>query len=87
LDVGASPINSRKEAHVAAFISNLFPRVEYLFSLSTPPEVFETQAKSWGRVLDMLPVFSSVRAQEEEFWTTEVVESDEESTDDVEETS
>lgn len=87
LDVGASPINSRKEAHVAAFISNLFPRVEYLYSLSTPPEVFETQAKSWDRVLDMLPVFSSVRSQEEEFWTTEVVESDEESTDDVEETS
>ncbi|KAF8173841.1 hypothetical protein K438DRAFT_2023368 [Mycena galopus ATCC 62051] len=76
LDVGVSPINSRKEAEVAAFISNLFPRLEYLFTFNSDPtpEAFRVHEKSWGRVSDMVPVFISVRSQAEAFGREELEE-------------
>ncbi|KAF7331042.1 hypothetical protein MVEN_02444500 [Mycena venus] len=80
LEVGASPINATKEAHIAAFISNLFPQLEYLipFSSVLVPEAFSSHAKSWRRVEDMIPVFASVRLQEKVFWTQDVDGLDEE---------
>ncbi|KAF7354656.1 hypothetical protein MSAN_01379200 [Mycena sanguinolenta] len=100
LDVGVSPIDFAKEAQTAAFISNLFPRLEYLFTcrsgqLGQTPRAFERLENSWNRVEDMIPVFNSVRSEEEEFWAqelaaseTESVESSEDgSSDDAEETS
>ncbi len=86
LEVGSSPINSEKDAHVAAFISNLFPQLEYVIPFNSPPipGVFGSYAKSWNRVEKMVPVFSSVRSQEEDFWTEENEET-EEAMDDAEE--
>ncbi|KAJ6544241.1 hypothetical protein B0H19DRAFT_1267532 [Mycena capillaripes] len=82
LDVGTSTISSSKEALVAAFISNLFPELEYLFSFdATPlPEPLNLYSSSWNRVSEMVPVFCSVRSQEEEFWTEEIDESEDEET-------
>ncbi|KAJ7721340.1 hypothetical protein DFH07DRAFT_932835 [Mycena maculata] len=89
LNVGTSPMNSLRVAEMAAFLSNLFPDLEYLFThdSNTPlTEPLASYAKSWSAVSDLLPVFCSVRAQEEEFWTQEFAseESDEESDEDEE---
>ncbi|KAJ7476963.1 hypothetical protein B0H11DRAFT_1726973 [Mycena galericulata] len=82
LNVGTSPILSSRTAQAAAFISNLFPRLEYLFPYNAPAlaEPFSAYVASWQSVSDMVPVFSSVRSQEEEFWT-EIDEDSEEETD------
>ncbi|KAF7331043.1 F-box domain-containing protein [Mycena venus] len=73
LEVGTSPIT--REAHVAAFLSNLFPELEFVFPFSHSellPEPLDSYATSWSRVSAMVPVFCTVRSQEEEFWTEEV---------------
>ncbi|KAJ7016796.1 hypothetical protein C8F04DRAFT_1159326 [Mycena alexandri] len=83
LDVGTSPISGTIEPAVAAFISNLFPEIEYLFSTYNAdpvPEPFMAYQISWSRVSDMIPVFTSVRQEEENFWNpTEVDGSDDDS--------
>ncbi|KAF8173840.1 hypothetical protein K438DRAFT_1850115 [Mycena galopus ATCC 62051] len=79
-EVGFSPISSTKEAKVAAFISNLFPSLEYLFTCNSgpTPEAFGDHERSWRRVNDMIPEFISVRSQEKTFWRQELEDSDEE---------
>ncbi|KAJ6454285.1 hypothetical protein C8R47DRAFT_1083133 [Mycena vitilis] len=78
LEVGTSPIDSGVDTTAAAFISNLFPELEYLFTFSsgnynvTLPEPLTRHVTTWGRVSDMIPVFHSVRQEEEEFWTEEL---------------
>ncbi|KAJ7661502.1 hypothetical protein DFH06DRAFT_1296745 [Mycena polygramma] len=77
LDVGTSPIDAAIATPVAAFLSNLFPELEYLFTFSTGntvplPDPLPAYATTWGRVSDMIPVFRSVRQEEEEFWTEEL---------------
>jgi hypothetical protein len=73
LYVGTSLIISAREAHVAAFVSNLFPELEYLFGYGSPlPEPLDSHYTSWTRVSQMIPVFCSVRSQEEDFWTEEL---------------
>ncbi|KAJ7983095.1 hypothetical protein DFH06DRAFT_1123111 [Mycena polygramma] len=77
LDVGTSPIDAAIAMPVAAFLSNLFPELDYLFTFSTGntvplPDPLPAYATTWGRVSDMIPVFRSVRQEEEEFWTEEL---------------
>ncbi|KAJ7196883.1 hypothetical protein B0H12DRAFT_637606 [Mycena haematopus] len=81
LHVGASPIDSGEEAQIAAFISDLFPSLEYLwpFNSGPVPAAFQAHDERWSRVHDMIPVFSSVRSKEEEFWTQELAASETES--------
>ncbi|KAJ6473199.1 hypothetical protein C8R45DRAFT_787937, partial [Mycena sanguinolenta] len=57
LDVGVSPIGSVEEAQMAAFISNLFPRLEYMWACRSGqiPRAFEALERSWNRVGDMIP--------------------------------
>ncbi|KAF8173820.1 hypothetical protein K438DRAFT_1980693 [Mycena galopus ATCC 62051] len=78
LYVGTSPITITKEGLVAAFISNIFPELQELhpFALESLPEPLGTYATSWIRVGELVPVFSSVRSQEEEFWSAEVSDGD-----------
>ncbi|KAF7354655.1 hypothetical protein MSAN_01379100 [Mycena sanguinolenta] len=76
---GTSPIDALKEGVVAAFISNLFPELEDLFPIvgGTPlPEPLQSHSTSWSRVSRLIPVFSSVRTQEEEFWTEELTDTE-----------
>ncbi|KAJ7740640.1 hypothetical protein B0H16DRAFT_1464863 [Mycena metata] len=87
LYVGTSPINAMEPA-VAAFISNLFPEIEYLFftySGDPVPPPFSAYQSSWNRVLAMIPVFTSVRKEEEIFWNASVDGSDDDSTNEEEE--
>ncbi|KAJ7983058.1 hypothetical protein DFH06DRAFT_715021 [Mycena polygramma] len=78
LEVGTSPIDPGVDTPAAAFISNLFPELEYLFTFSsgnfnvTLPEPLSRHETTWSRVSDMIPVFHSVRQEEEEFWTEEL---------------
>ncbi|KAJ7196884.1 hypothetical protein B0H12DRAFT_637616 [Mycena haematopus] len=78
--VGTSLINTSKEGLVAAFISNLFPELQHLspFSGDSPlPEPFAAQSTSWHRVSQLIPVFASVRSQEEEFWAAQASDEEE----------
>ncbi|KAJ7886182.1 hypothetical protein B0H14DRAFT_2697966 [Mycena olivaceomarginata] len=87
LHIGTSRINTAKEGAVAAFISNVFPALEsvYVFESETQylPEPLEAYAASWRRVADLVPVFASVRTQEEEFWSVEVDDAEESEGDEV----
>ncbi|KAJ7130811.1 hypothetical protein C8R43DRAFT_957146 [Mycena crocata] len=69
LYVGTLPINPSKVNEVAAFLSNLFPTLEYLFPYEeTAAGRLATHAKNWNRVFAVLPLFCLVRSQEETFW-------------------
>jgi hypothetical protein len=82
LHIGTSRINIAKEGPVAAFISNVFPALEGVYGFESEtqllPEPLEAYAASWRRVADLVPVFASVRTQEEEFWSVEVDDEDSE---------
>ncbi|KAJ7755175.1 hypothetical protein B0H16DRAFT_1830779, partial [Mycena metata] len=87
LHVGTSPIDETMEPAVAAFISNLFPEIEYLFSTyngAPVPPPFSAYQSSWNRVFAMIPVFTSVRQEEENFWNASVDGSDDDSTNEEE---
>jgi hypothetical protein len=79
--LGTSRIDTENEGSIAAFISNLFPDLQDMFVFESEtqllPETLEAHATSWKRVSKLLPVFSSVRTQEEEFWTEEVDDTEE----------
>ncbi|KAJ7123200.1 hypothetical protein C8R44DRAFT_785528 [Mycena epipterygia] len=80
LNVGTSPIELSETTGVAAFLSNLFPDLEYLFSFDAPSaEPLITYEKNWNRVSDMLPVFCAVRLQEKEFWIEELADGEDSS--------
>ncbi|KAK7053771.1 hypothetical protein R3P38DRAFT_2852052 [Favolaschia claudopus] len=78
------------EAKVAAFISDLFPKLEGLFTLDGElPEPLKSYRESWNRVGNMVPVFSSMRSREkklckEEFNDDSDDEEEEESSDEDE---
>ncbi|KAJ7667079.1 hypothetical protein B0H17DRAFT_1142964 [Mycena rosella] len=74
LHVGASPIHAGHTTPVAAFLSNLFIGLQYIFSPDKAMllEPFKTYETNWNRVMEMVPVFCSVRTQEEDFWTEEL---------------
>jgi hypothetical protein len=73
LYVGTSPIG--EPAPVAAFLSNIFKDMEYLFTYSGSED--NRHGEGWSRVFDMLPIFCSVRQQEEEYWTLGTAEGEE----------
>ncbi|KAJ7661522.1 hypothetical protein DFH06DRAFT_1399468, partial [Mycena polygramma] len=77
LDVGTSPINGSREAHIAAFLSNIFPRLEHVLAFNTE-HLWEPldDERSWRRVSRMVPVFCAVREQEEDFYTADGIESE-----------
>ncbi|KAJ7123189.1 hypothetical protein C8R44DRAFT_785510 [Mycena epipterygia] len=80
LYVGTSPLVSTETPAVAAFLSNLFPDLECIFSFDGPTtEPLTTYEKNWDGVSDMLPVFSAVRLQEKEFWIEELADRDDSS--------
>ncbi|KAJ6498835.1 hypothetical protein C8R45DRAFT_1093132 [Mycena sanguinolenta] len=81
LCVGTSWIDTSKdsEGRVAAFISNLFPRLQYVSPYSgdlSLPEPLGLQMESWSHVSQLIPVFSSVRTEEEEFWNAEFTDTE-----------
>ncbi|KAJ6579560.1 hypothetical protein DFH09DRAFT_330703 [Mycena vulgaris] len=75
LHVGTSPLTYTQTTEVAAFLSNIFFELVYIFVSSDTeplPHPLKTYEKNWGRVQAMVPVFCSVRSQEEKFWTEEL---------------
>ncbi|KAK7053776.1 hypothetical protein R3P38DRAFT_3343241 [Favolaschia claudopus] len=83
--VGTSWINSSIEnmGEAAAFITNLFLMLDLsLWAYDNPmPEPFSSYQETWGRVSDLLPIFRSVRSDEQEFWTEELQAEDDEEED------
>ncbi|KAJ7499696.1 hypothetical protein FB451DRAFT_1073952 [Mycena latifolia] len=73
LYVGTSPMNADQTTEVAAFLSNLFVDLQYVFVCDKDPmpEPFKTYEQNWDRMAAMIPVFCSVRQQEKKFWTAE----------------
>ncbi|KAF8173811.1 hypothetical protein K438DRAFT_1850064 [Mycena galopus ATCC 62051] len=90
LYVGTSRMNIAQEGLVAAFISNLFPELQALIPFTSDleelPEPLDSLTDSWYRVSRLIPVFSSVRSEEEEFWSVEVSDG-ESAVEDVQEVS
>ncbi|KAJ7165587.1 hypothetical protein C8R43DRAFT_1061545 [Mycena crocata] len=79
LRVGTSPIaaSSTSTTEVAAFLSNLFPDLECLFSYDgNLTGALEAYRDSWSRVSDMLPIFCLVRSQEKAFWRKDLTDED-----------
>ncbi|KAJ7618443.1 hypothetical protein FB45DRAFT_755830, partial [Roridomyces roridus] len=70
LEVGTSPITEDLQdvSKIAAFLSNLFPHLSEISS----SESDEENSARWDRVVEMVPVFASVRVQEKNFWTEEL---------------